>query len=126
MRVLVCGGRNYYDRGRVYQVLGSLRQQHGNLTIIQGGAQGADEIARDWWQSHWGQGREGQLMNYPAQWDQFGPAAGPIRNQAMLVDAKPDLVVAFPGGRGTLDMVTRARAAGVKVMEISHEPALAG
>lgn len=119
MRVLVCGGRDYYDRGRVYQVLGSLRQQHGNLVVIQGGARGADEMARDWWQSHWGQGREGQLINYPANWDRDGKAAGPIRNQAMLENEHPDLVVAFPGGRGTLDMVKRSRAAGIPVLEVT-------
>lgn len=44
-----------------------------------------------------------------------GKAAGPIRNQRMLDEGKPDLVVAFPGGRGTADMVRRAKAAGVPV-----------
>jgi hypothetical protein len=118
LRVLVCGGRDYYDRGKVYQVLGSLRQQYGNLHLIQGGARGADEMARDWWQSHWGQGREGTMDNYPPNWGAHGRAAGPIRNQQMLEEARPDLVVAFPGGKGTRDMVTRSRAAGVKVLEV--------
>jgi UDP-N-acetylmuramoylalanine-D-glutamate ligase len=35
----------------------------------------------------------------------------------MLEREKPDLVVAFPGGRGTADMVAKARAAGVEVLE---------
>jgi hypothetical protein len=39
-----------------------------------------------------------------------------MRNQAMLDYGKPDLVVAFPGGKGTADMVRRARVAGVKVL----------
>jgi hypothetical protein len=33
---------------------------------------------------------------------------------------KPDLVVAFPGGRGTANMVKQARAAGVAVMEVGR------
>jgi hypothetical protein len=35
----------------------------------------------------------------------------------MLDEGKPQLVVAFPGGRGTADMIGRARAAGVPVVE---------
>jgi hypothetical protein len=37
----------------------------------------------------------------------------------MLGQGHPDLVVAFPGGRGTADMVRRANAAGVRVMEVA-------
>jgi hypothetical protein len=37
----------------------------------------------------------------------------------MLEEGKPDLVVAFPGGTGTANMVKQARAAGVEVLEVS-------
>jgi Lhr-like helicase len=37
----------------------------------------------------------------------------------MIDEGKPDLVIAFPGGRGTADMVGRARKAGIRVVEIS-------
>ena len=53
--------------------------------------------------------------SYPAQWDVYGRRAGPIRNQEMIDEGKPDGVVAFPGGKGTADMVRRAEAAGLKV-----------
>jgi hypothetical protein len=36
----------------------------------------------------------------------------------MLVYGKPQLVVAFPGGGGTANMVEQAEAAGVKVKPI--------
>ena len=39
-----------------------------------------------------------------------------MRNARMLAEGKPDLVVAFPGGRGTADMVAQARKAGVRVV----------
>jgi hypothetical protein len=52
---------------------------------------------------------------YKAEWDKHGRAAGPIRNQQMLDDGKPDLVLAFAGGRGTDDMCRRAREAGIEV-----------
>jgi len=57
-----------------------------------------------------------------AKWSKHGRAAGPIRNQEMIDECKPDLVVAFPGGRGTADMVRRAKAAGIRVIEVQHNP----
>ena len=37
----------------------------------------------------------------------------------MLDEGKPDLVIAFPGGKGTADMARRAREAGIEVIEVS-------
>jgi hypothetical protein len=34
-----------------------------------------------------------------------------------MIEWRPDLLVAFAGGKGTADMVRRARAAGVEVIE---------
>ena len=56
---------------------------------------------------------------YPADWKANAKAAGPIRNAEMLADFKPDTVIAFPGGRGTADMVRKAKAAGVRVIEVT-------
>jgi hypothetical protein len=33
----------------------------------------------------------------------------------MIVEGKPDLVIAFPGGEGTADLISRAKAADVPV-----------
>jgi hypothetical protein len=54
------------------------------------------------------------------EWDELGKKAGPLRNQRMLDEGKPDLVVAFPGGGGTKDMVRRAVKAGVSVHEVNR------
>jgi len=114
MRVLVCGGRDYGDEPAVFGALDALRQRHGRLTIIQGGAPGADALARKWASIQ----TSVHLINEPADWKTHGRAAGPIRNQRMLDEHKPDLVLAFPGGRGTSDMVRRAKAAGVEVVAL--------
>ena len=106
-RVIVCGGRNYRDRNRVAAVLGRL--DPGTDIIVHGGAPGADRLAADVAAE-----RGFAVEEHPADWDRHGKAAGPIRNQQML-DAGADLVIAFPGGRGTADMKRRARAAGVAV-----------
>lgn len=114
MRVLVTGGREYADATAVASVLDALREAHGRLTVIQGGASGADALARQWC----GKQSSVHMINEPADWHTHGRAAGPIRNQRMIDEHKPELVIAFSGGRGTADMVRRARAAGITVREI--------
>lgn len=113
MRVLVCGGRNFNDRETVFHELHLLAAANGWLTIIQGGATGADNLAAEWASlCHHG------VVCFHPNWNRDGKAAGPRRNQRMIDEGRPDLVVAFPGGRGTADMVRRARAAGIKVVEV--------
>lgn len=113
MRVLVCGGRDYNDLVQVYRTLGQLVPQP--TVIIEGGARGADHLAK-----LWAEKSKTPLEEYRADWTVPNNAGGVIRNQKMLTEGKPDLVVAFPGGRGTADMVRRARKAGVKVLEVAE------
>lgn len=113
LRVLVCGGRTYADRGRLFAELDALRKSFGILCIIEGGAQGADRLAREWALAN-GQ----DTWTIEADWKKHGRAAGPIRNQRMLDEAKPDRVLAFPGGKGTADMLRRARQTDVMITEI--------
>lgn len=80
--------------------------------LIEGGARGADTLAR-----LWAQQRGIRVQTFPADWKQFGRSAGPRRNQQMI-ETKPDKVIAFPGGGGTADMVKRAKKARVPVLEI--------
>src|ERR1700712_5336517 len=108
MRVLVCGGRNFADRESLFHELHTLAETHGWLTIIEGGAKGADALARDW-----ATGCYHGLVTVRAEWHRLGNRAGPIRNPRMLVSGKPDIVLAFPGGRGTADMVRQAHEVGV-------------
>lgn len=114
MRVLVTGGRDYDDLASVCRALDELRDAHGRLTVIQGGATGADYIARYWCEKQ----NSVHMINEPADWKRHGRAAGPMRNQRMLDEHKPDLVLAFDGGPGTADMVRRAEAAGVPVRRV--------
>lgn len=134
MRVLVCGGRDYEDWKTFRTVMHEIAEKEfprtdpdvrGNylyvVTIIAGGARGADTLAASWAMIEWTGYKE-----YPANWQRYGRAAGAIRNQQMLNEGKPDLVVAFPGGAGTRDMITRARAAKVRVIEVNKDGTLAG
>ena len=108
--VLVCGGRDFSDAGKVDSVLA--RFPIGQ--IVQGGAKGADRLAKEYAiRNHI------QMREYPADWQKDGRAAGPIRNSRMLSEEGPDLVVAFSGGRGTADMVSKAKRAGIEVIEVA-------
>lgn len=115
MNVIVCGGRGYADWMRVFSVLDALKAEFGPLTVIDGGARGADAWARRWVASNHTDCRR---VTVPAEWDKFGGAAGPLRNRKMLKEHAPDLVIAFPGGRGTADMVRQAKRAGVLVRQV--------
>jgi len=111
--IIVCGGRDYKDAMCVSRVLDSIAPD----TIIEGGARGADELARKW-----ASGRDTQVLEIEANWKVHGKAAGPIRNREMLDRLLPMpgpiAVVAFPGGRGTANMVRQAKAKGVTVIDV--------
>lgn len=114
VRVLVCGGRDYRNRERVYYVLDRYHAKHGPIQcVIQGAADGADR-----WAAEWGFDRGVGVASFPADWKTYGAAAGPIRNQQMLDEARPTVVIAFPGGRGTANMVRQARRRVLPVFEI--------
>lgn len=115
MRVLVCGGRYFRDRVRFFDVMDDLHARRRFSAVVHGCASGADHEAEVW-----GVTRELHVLRFPPEWDMHGKSAGPIRNRQMLEVGRPDLVVAFPGGRGTADMVRRARAAGIEVIEVAE------
>lgn len=110
MRVIVCGGRDFDNVAFVWTCLDRLHAETPITALMQGGARGVDSLARDWARTK----PEIQRFVCKADWEKHGREAGPIRNARML-EWKPDLVVAFPGGRGTADMVRQAKAAGVPV-----------
>lgn len=114
MRVLVCGGRDFNDPMTLGSWLGGIHRDHGIEVIIEGGAPGADFMARKF--AEWA---GIPVETYPADWSK-GKAGGPIRNLQMLEEGRPDLVVAFPGGAGTRNMVKQAKRAGVKIL-LAHE-----
>lgn len=141
-RILVCGGRDFghvthdmpeplkIERLGQYQCIMSILEHmclcegwHSqddyrmpDVEIISGMATGADSVAVDWAVTNWL-----KVHKFPADWKTHGKAAGHIRNQQMIDEGKPDLVVAFPGGKGTADMVKRAKKAGIKVIEVVYD-----
>ena len=113
MKLIVCGGRNFNDRDRVYHTLDYLHAVRAIGLLIEGGATGADSLA-----GLWATERTVPLCVVEAEWARFGKAAGMIRNRKMLRLIRRqhhDVVLAFPGGRGTAGMVRIALDAGIEV-----------
>lgn len=110
-RVIVCGGRDYSNRELLFEVLDVAHATNPFEALIHGNAKGADQLADEWAAE-----RAVKTLTFTPLWEEHGKAAGPMRNQKMLDTGKPHLVIAFPGGRGTADMVRRAQAAGVPVV----------
>lgn len=112
--VLVCGGRDYEDRQSLFMVLDAAHSANPIKLLVHGGASGADDLAGRW-ARHVGVA----WKSYPAYWKSEGKSAGPKRNQRMLDEAKPHIVIAFPGGSGTADMIRKAEKAGVPVVRVT-------
>jgi len=115
-KVLVCGGRDFDHEAIVWDILSSWKDYYIKwdapwTTIISGGARGADTHAESW-------AYDNELSRdiYYAEWGKYGKSAGYKRNAQMLEEGEPDLVIAFPGGRGTAGMVKLAEDAGVEVI----------
>jgi len=121
--VLVTGARDWHAVLPIYSAM-LVVVGVGRHTLIHGDAEGADRIAAVCalalgWAIDQPVHVNPPFGGYAADWRTHGRPAGPIRNQRMLVEGKPDLVLAFHDdirkSRGTRDMVLRALRAGVTV-----------
>jgi hypothetical protein len=126
-RVLVCGGRKFgvdplpwedhtkakKQRLQLARTLDWLNNKCIIEVVIDGEAKGADDLGY-----RWAKYNKLETLRFPADWNKHGKAAGFKRNQQMIDEGNPTLVVAFAGGNGTRDMIQRARTAGIPVLEI--------
>lgn len=112
MKLLVCGGRDFTDSEFGFNRIEELHAKTPVTRLICGMARGGDAIGLAWARQH------GIAVDeYHPDWDRLGPSAGPIRNQQMLDEGKPDVVLGLPGQKGTAHMLRISRAAGVEVVE---------
>lgn len=122
MIIVVTGGRDFDNEIMVFSALDVIYPD----ILIHGGASGADALADKWAKS-----RAKVHICYPAEWKENGKAAGPIRNRDMLLFAQSLVVnnkftgsclglLAFPGGRGTMNCVKTAKELGISVRDLRH------
>ena len=123
MIILATGGRTYSDRNFVFKTFDYLHTCSPIILVIEGTANGLDNLVEQWCRK-----RGVPYLGVPAQWDTLGKAAGFKRNSDMLdvrqlglpFDIPIDMVVHFPGGNGTADMVAKATAAGLLVWDATE------
>lgn len=133
---------NTIERNLIHATLTGLYNEHmvgfgaahlEPFTVIEGVAKGADGFA-NWWAIHSPMHSHNEThgydtpiefvhLPYPANWNLYGKAAGHIRNQQMLDEGKPNLVIAFhndiANSKGTAHMVKIAKKAGVHTFVVS-------
>ena len=106
VQLVVAGTREYSNRDEIFARLDKYHQRCKDagteLIIIEGEARGPDLISRKWAET-----RGVPFRSYPADWDEYGKAAGFIRNEEMAKAGTH--VLAFWDGQsnGTNDMIER-------------------
>lgn len=128
-RVLVTGSREWGEAHHVYSALAKQVIEYGEITVVHGDCPtGADLHARKWAQDRIKLGMQQGFAivrheAYPALWDDFDKAAGPIRNKYM-VQLGADVCLAFPTStsRGTISCMKLAQAAGIEVLNLGTIP----
>lgn len=126
--MLVTGGRDYANEAFVFETLDAFNTSWPITLIVHGAAKGADSLAAAWADLHriphtkdrfkalWSDlGAPGARI-MAGKFGSYNANAGKDRNQRMLDEEKPEVVIAFPGGHGTADMVARAERAKVHVI----------
>ena len=111
---LICGGRDFMDYHYLKVIMDNMVSERGfPNTIVHGGATGADRLGEKW-----AKALTLPVNEYPADWKAYGKAAGPIRNKEMLDKESPDVVIAFPGGKGTEHMIRIAKGRDIEVVQV--------
>lgn len=118
-RVLVTGGRDFNDADQVAKVIERLKkgcsERNLSMTLIHGAARGADLMC-----AFYAAASGVKTLPFPADWDGHGKAAGHIRNKQMLDEGRPHICIAFPGGRGTANMVEQCKSRLVLVVDAAN------
>ena len=125
IRAIIAGDRNWADSELEFKIRSLLQQIPLDPTgrriaeIVHGACYGvdltADRIAREMGFTVW---------SFPADWNQYGRAAGPIRNKQMLDFAGQGQVVVYlfhkniEQSKGTKNMMNQAKKKGVPVFLI--------
>lgn len=107
----VTGGRNFSNKKLVYNTLNEYKSK--DMMLVLGDATGVDALARQWAIEN----KIPFVVHY-ANWGKYGKAAGPLRNKEMISQA--NMLLSFPGSRGTVDCTRQAEIAGIPIRRINE------
>lgn len=112
MIYLVTGGRDFTDKDFVFNSLDKIHSERPCTFLIHGDASGVDTLC-----GLWAKNNNIGVKACPAEWNVYGKTAGIIRNSQML-HLNPDVLIAFPGNKGTRDMVRKAINKGIEIIQM--------
>lgn len=118
LKIIVCGGRDFDDYAYLHKILHYIHINYHIAEIINGSAKGADKLSTTFAVAY-----SIPFRLFPANWDRYGRQAGYFRNIQMS-NENPDLVVAFPGGRGTQMMIDISKEKGIPVLDTTKEDSI--
>ena len=114
MRIIVAGGRDFYNKEVAFRCLNSLKLMQDDI-IVSGHAKGADTLGEEY-------AKVCRLKTeiYPANWAKYGKKAGPIRNIQMAEVA--DALVVFWNGfsKGTRHMIEEATKRHLRIVAFDY------
>lgn len=123
-RIIICGGRHFNDYEALESLVNSALTEKGldsnEVEIVSGHCEGADMLGELYAEKH------GIVCKaFPAEWEKYGRAAGPIRNSQMIEYASESaipIVVAFvsPRTKGTTDTVNKAIKRGFSIFRYDY------
>lgn len=108
MKTIIAGGRSYSLTDEDYAFVDEIHKESPITEVVSGGALGAD-LGGEFWASN----NKVPVKKFTADWTRYGKGAGYIRNQHMADYA--DRLIVFPGGKGTADMMRKAKAKGIPI-----------
>ena len=122
-KLIICGGRHFDDYEALERVVDKVISELNSSEeseIVSGHCQGTDLLGELYAEKH---GLKCSV--FPAKWEKFGKAAGPIRNSEMIdyiSDSENPMVIAFvgPNSKGTMDTVNKAVKAGFTIYKIGY------
>ena len=114
MKIIIAGTRTFTNYKKLCKVCDHLLQDQTNIEIVSGTCRGTDKLGEQYAKE-----RGCKLTQFPADWNKYGKAAGPKRNQQMANYA--DVLIAFWDGksRGTKNMIDLAKNADFKIWIIN-------
>ena len=112
-RVIIAGSRGFDDYAVLQTVCDNFlspQKQTRNIVIVSGTAKGADALGEKYARE-----RGYAVERFPADWQQYGKTAGPVRNRLMADNA--DALISFWDGHstGTQNMIMEAKKKGMVV-----------
>lgn len=122
IKVIVAGSRSIRDKNTVMEAINESPHTPFHGELVSGGAQGVDAKAKEI-ANHF---KHIEYREFEAEWNNYGSAAGPMRNDRMAEYADALIAVWDGESNGTRDMIEKALERGldiyVKVEEVEKTP----